>query len=241
MHRDNLRLVQIGYPNISHDAALTAPATQQLYVHSITAYNGNASANNLGLAHSFTASHWGLYSIGASTTSVTATIQAGSSTTLFGTTNNYGIIVQGKSPFGLVTASVSQASTGSPVYSYQYWDGSTWQTLTLLSTPSWASTGRKAIMFLPPVDWAVGSGGAADDTLYSIRVRATTAPSQAVLGTAMKVCRVIVYRGAVATTKQLGVIFKTRPYLLEQGEAIIGFFSTADAGNSVEIAYQLSP
>lgn len=243
MNAQQLQLVQTAYPNQSHDTVLSAASTQQLLVHSICAYNATSSAIGVGVGHSFNSNYWKLWQNVASVYSnVTATVQAGSSTTLFTTTSNDGFIVQAKEKFGLVSFVVSQTQTGSPVHSYQYWDGSTWQTLTLFNTPSYASTGKKAILFTPPIDWAVGAGSLGpDETFYSVRVRATTGPSQAVKVSAMKVCRVVAFRNNIAADQQLQVLFDTRQLLLQQGESVIGFFETANAANSMEVSYQINP
>lgn len=131
-----------------------------------------------------------LFTLQASNTDVTTAIQAGTATTIFPTgTSNYGMLIQGATTFGRVNFTISQASTGSPVYTYEYWNGAAWTALTITgSAPSFSTTGVKQLLFTIPADWKVSSDvGAADPTKYSIRILATTAPLTAVQTTSIEV------------------------------------------------------
>lgn len=244
-HRQYHKLAERGYTTVARDAALSSPdSTKQLVVHSLSAYNATNTAIDMGLGVRLQNASWKLYSIQAATTEVTSTIQAGSATTLLPTTNNYGFLVQAKKQFSMLSLTISQVETGSPTYSYQYWNGSSWATLNLRNTPVYTSAASIAIVFAPPVDWAEGNGSATDDfsvseTGYCIRVRGTTAPSQAVQATAMAVSSLWAFRN-IAAYGSLNIGFADKPQLLEIGESVQPYFETANNGHSVEVAYQVN-
>lgn len=242
MNRQNIQSFVSKYPTQSLEAFLSAEANKQLLIHSFVAYNGSAASNGLGLAHSVSSSQWKVYSLGASDTEVTSTIQAGNAISVFTTTNNYGVLFQAKEKFGMVTFNISQAETGSPVYAYTYWNGSSYASLALKNTPSYAATGEQTILFDPPLDWTPGDGSEdADSSFYSIRVLATTAPSQAVQIDEMKVCKVLAYREEVLPKATLALDLSERKLLLQQGESILGFFQFSDSSNKLEATYQINP
>ena len=236
---------ECGYPTIARDAALSSPSTnKQLYIQSASVYNSTGSSIDCGVGVRYQVASWKLYQLNAASTDLTSTIQAGSSSTILPTTNNYGFLVQCKDVFGLISLTISQAELGSPTYSYQYWNGSAWATLTLRNSFVYTSTGSIAIAFAPPVDWAKGCGSLVADfnslnAGYCIRVRGTTAPSTAVIVNAMAVSRLWAYR-SLATKGSLLVDLTASPALLEVGESVQPFFATAAANNSVEVSYQVS-
>jgi hypothetical protein len=171
----------------------------------------------------------------------TATIQAGSTITAFPTTNNYGLLVQSRNPFSAIAFNISQAETGSPVYTYEYWNGSSWTALVLENTPIYTATGVQALVFQAPIDWVVGDsteGGNAD--LYSVRMLATTAPSQAVQFNSLKVLKLLAL-SEVADKGSLISDFSESPLLLQTGEAIIPFFSYTSTHNRIDLSYKVNP
>ncbi len=244
MNRQAVQLAEFAYPTVAKDAVLASPnSNRQLVVHALSAYNAHSAAMDVGLGVRFAPAAWKLYAVTASVTDVTSTIQAGSTQTILPTTNNHGFIVQAKSQFGLLSLTISQAETGSPTYSYQYWNGSAWTTLTLRNSPVYTSTGSIAIAFAPPLDWVAGNGSDSPDLSsteagYCIRVRGTTAPSQAVRITALHVSRFLSFR---SLSSKATLSFKFEPYaaLLEIGESVQAYFGTATANNSVEVSYQV--
>lgn len=243
MNRQNLLTKHAGYAVKCTGSVLSAPAGQQLLIHSLHAYNNSLASCDIGIAKSLDEAAWKLWSIAATTTNVSATIQAASAVSLFGTTNNYGFIAQATKQFSLLTFNISQEATGSPVYAYAYWNGSTWAALTLQETPVYTSPSTQMqIAFNAPSDWALGSGvTGADSDKYSIRALATTAPSQAVEIDTLTLGAWIGFRKSIATAQQLQIVFRTRPLLLDSNEAILPYFSVASANNSVEVAYQNNP
>lgn len=81
--------------------------------------------------------------------------------------------------FNLVGAIISTAGTasGNPVWTWEYWNGSAWTALTLLTTGLTYTTavGYAMNRFHPPTDWATNSPGGSMATAYWARQRTTTA------------------------------------------------------------------
>lgn len=244
-NRQGIQLVETGYASIAKDAVLSSPSTnKQLVIHSASACNAYSASMDVGLGVRLASAAWKFWLVGASNTDSTSAIQAGTATSILPATNNYGFIVQAKDKFGLLSFTVSQAETGSPVYSYQYWNGSAWTTLTLRNSPVYTSTGSIGIAFAPPVDWTAGNGSATADFSsltagYCIRVRGTTAPGTAVQVTATAVSKFWAYRN-LSSKSALMIDFEELPPVLDIGESVQAFFATAYASNSVEIAYQVN-
>ncbi len=143
------------------------------------------------VGQNFGNARWELWSRIAATPNVdrTATIQAGTATTIYTTTNNDGYLAYGVQPFNKITFTVSQASTGAPVYTYEYWNGSAWTTFTPSTLPTFTATGSTFVAFTAPTAWAAGDGTevAGNTAYYAIRALATTAPTAAVQITSMTV------------------------------------------------------
>jgi hypothetical protein len=171
----------------------------------------------------------------------TSTIQAGSVVTIFTTTNNDGFLVQSKKRFNLIGLNITQANTGSPVYVVSYYNGSAYATVTSISAPTDYATGTQVIAFAAPQDWAVGTTAAVggSTSLYSIRVAATTAPTQAVIADAAWVAQFTQYNEGVLdnATSKFDVGFND-PIVLEANEGVIGYFGTASAANLVRVLYK---
>lgn len=241
----NLQRIQsstVGYSVQSLTVPYSAPSNQQLVVYSVNAYNGTAADNALGIYHSVAKPHFKVWQLlAAGDAEVTSTVQGGSAVSIFNTTNNDGCLFQAKEKFNLITFNISQASTGSPVYTFKYWNGA-WTDLTLLNTPDFSTTGVQSILFNPPTDWVVGDGTeATDDTLYSIQIISTTAPSQAVQINSVAICKCLEYAENIGPGGSLYVTFDVSPYLLQVGESIIPFFSYANSANRIDMTYKINP
>ena len=243
-NRQNIKVQNVAYPTRATSSALSASSTQQLLVHSVSAYNSAGSALNIGLGARLSTAAWKLYTLGASNTDVTSTIQAGTAVSVLPTTTNYGFYVQAKSVFGMLVFNISQAETGSPVYEYTYWNGSTFATLVTLDTIAYTSTGEMCVVFNPPADWAQGHNSQLTDLSYGagyvIRVRATTAPGTAVKFNSLNVARMWVTQ-QVPSKGMIAADFSNRPIVLDSGESVQPYFQTLSTAHSVVIYYQDSP
>lgn len=237
MNRQSMLTKRVAYPNQSFDAALAAPVNQQLVISSIAAVNGTVAKMDIAIGYSLNNVDWQLIiTAGGVPSDYSLVIQAGIATPIIGTTNGDSFVVGSKEQFGLLSFNVNQASTGSPVYVYEYWNGSAYVPLQLISTPSYASTGRQEILFTAPVDWASVSG------YYNVRVTASTAPGTVVEINTLKVINVLTYREGVSPKAELELSFEEPKQLLLQGQAeIIPYFSFSSPSNSMEMSYQISP
>ena len=114
------------------------------------------------------------------------------------TTDDDGFYVASAKVFSKIVLKTAEQMAGSPVAVYQYYDGDTFQTLTLTTTPNWeAAAGDRTLEFSPPEDWAIWDGVDADDSLgdiipgsmtgdYVVRVTFSTAPSAATACTSVE-------------------------------------------------------
>lgn len=162
--------------------------------------------------------------------------------TLFTTVANGGHLVCSDRKFSGWGTEISQGQTGSPVYAYSYYNGSTEVSLTGYEAilPATYTAGDRVQFWNIPSDWARGTiaavGGPSDR--YCIKALSTTAPSQAVLGTIAWVFGIDKYFPSVAT----GIDFAPQePVALEFGEGYGCFFSgSVNKANSCSIQVRAS-
>jgi hypothetical protein len=164
------------------------------------------------------------------------------------TTNNDGFIVLCQIPFNILSIIVSATvSTGSPIYEVAYSvSGGTWTTLTLanlLVAPDFSAAGENLLWWASPGDWAKTASGHATGIptgYYGLRVRATTAPSQAPVAT-----QIIpgVIADSVKSVGDAGVVNWDYPNsehtLPPQCDALAIAISVANDQNSVNARYRL--
>lgn len=226
-----------GYAQNGKDAVLVAPSSKQLALISVRAMNRSGGAIDVGIVRKF-AQGFKLFSYVAAG-SVYTNLTLTATNTIFTTTANGGFVVQSKSKSGLMGFTVLQGESVSPVYSYQYWNGAGWVTLTVIAKPTTYATGSNLIVFLPPSDWAVGGDTGLDQDKYSIRVRSTTAGGQVVTVTAVWCGQLIDFIEAVADNNSLNIEFdRDHPLILDGGEGLMPYFSgTASADNALRTAY----
>lgn len=230
------------YKDKSKGAILSAPSNLQLALVMMRAFNRSGGACDVGIVRRFSSASFSLYLYdGTSAYAQVSTLPlAGAHTATIiatGTANN-GFVIQSKYKSGIIGFTISQASA-SGVYTYQYWDGSAWQTLTTLATAVFTATGDNVVAFLPPQDWAVGGDAGLNQQQYSIRVRGTTAPATAIQINDLWCGQMLDFYAAVANNAGVNLEFDApHPLLLEAGEGIMPYFSVAAAGNGMTVAYQ---
>lgn len=231
----------VAYSGKGKIAAFTAAANQQIAILNVRAFNNSGGAINVGLLRLLTTPSiklWTFITSGSVFADVTAAVVAGTATNILTTTNNDGYYVQSKRKFGMVGLTVSSAGGGSPVYTYKYYNGSTFTTLTTLEVPSYGSTGDKWVVFQPPSDWALGGNASLDSSEYAIQVIATTANSSAVAVTATWVAEFLELYEAVPNNACIQLSFPdSKPLTLNGGEGLIPYFATAAAANQFGAYY----
>lgn len=160
------------------------------------------------------------------------------------TTNGDGFLVSAPVLFNGLSIAVTTASVGTPARVIEYSTGtSSWTALSnVLSFAAEAAnyTGSGAenvIVFAPPTDWArMASGHGTNVTVghYGLRVRATTAPSTAGVAATMSVHRLYFPLEGLADNNLYEIPLGSMYGPLDaNGDALVSFFSTANAQNLV--------
>lgn len=138
----------------------------------------------------------GQYDVSESVPYLDDTVDAQSSDTsdfnIATATNGDGFYIASAKRYSKVVLKTAEQMAGSPVAVYEYYDGDSWETLTLSTTPSWtAAAADRTMEFNIPEDWAIWTGEESVDSegtsvpgglvgTYLVRVRYTTAPSAAI-------------------------------------------------------------
>jgi len=251
MSASTLTVVTTGYNQVFKTAVVTPPTNGQIKLSQASVQNGSGSALNAAVVRklatpSGSSRPFYFYQLIAANTpdanDVTLAICGGTNTNIFTTTNNDGFMVQSAEKFNLIGLTIGTGQAGSPTYAYQYWDGTTWQTLTTLAVPASYAAGTQVVAFHAPIDWVTGSNAATGGELtgyYSIKVIATAAGSQAVVASDAWVGSFLAFaksladgatlnfpQGAPAIADALGVVF-------DSGESVAAYFATANAVNKV--------
>ena len=246
--RQPVQLLHTGYKTNGGLVALTQGTGQQLYIYSIKAQNKYGGAIDVGILKRFASTDWVFNQIVVANipdaTDASAAIRAGTSTALFTTTTNDGYMVQSLQKFNMIGFTIETSEAGSPVYTYQYFNGTSYTTLTTISVPTTYVTSGLAtalVVFLAPDDWAVGTtaGVGGDSDKYSILVKASTAPSTAPKATALWLGQFIDFQYQLANNTAFSATFDSlTPIKLQGGEGIQAYFGgTANAANCLSVVY----
>ena len=245
MSRRPLQTFHTAYSEKGKTALVSLASTKQLHVHALTLMNRSGGAANCGLLIKYNNARWKIGTLIAAntpdyTTDVTSLIQGGSATTIVTTTNNDGYLISADKPFSYFGYTVSQAESGAPVYTYQYYNGTAYTNLTSIELGGYASTGDKTIAFQSPIDWAVGTTAAVGGptTQYNLKVIASTAPGTAIQINNAWVARFMKFQEGLADNSNLVLTFDNDfPLVLEGGESVMPYFGTASADNAVDGQY----
>jgi hypothetical protein len=231
--------VQLSYPYQCAEPVVSPRTAGQISLESARIVNNTSSTMSLGLVKRFADGDYTVIQVQASETDITDSLDAGSATSIFSTTNDHGILVQSRKRFNVIGFNIAQETTGSPVYTVKYYNGTSFVDLATEIAPSYSSTGRSIVSFLAPFDWAVGAGSYSlgESDLYSVEILATTAPTQEATADTVWVGQFLTYAPEVVTKGQLNVS-NDLPYdLFEAGESVVPYFGTANASNFVELSY----
>jgi hypothetical protein len=109
---------------------------------------------------------------------------------IVGTTNDDGCYISCDFTFNKIIFTGAEQAAGTPVAVYEYWDGDSWETLTVTTAPTWtAAAGDKILEFDLPlaadgsVDWQVygeTSGTDGVENKFIVRITFSTAPTGAI-------------------------------------------------------------
>lgn len=243
-----LLCVHLGYNENGKTDVVSPGSGKQLHLYNAKVHNRSGGAIDMGILKKLDPNMWKFYTITAASTpdaaEVTSTIQAGSSVTIFTTTNNGGYLVSSSRKFNMIGLNVNDAiGAGSPVFTYQYYNGTAYTTLTTTAVPAYTSTGTNLVVFNAPQNWAVGTEAAVggDSANYNILVRSTTAGSDAATANAAWVGQFLEFQEGVADNGVLELNMSiARPYVFDGNESLIPYFSgTANALNTVRVLYSV--
>lgn len=215
---------------------------QQIALFQSRVHNRSGGALDLGILRKLAPESWSFYKIAASTTDLTDSIQAGDSIDIFESTN-HGFIVSSEKIFHLAGLTVSVGEAGSPVYTFSYWNGSTWSSLPTINVPSAYDAGTVLHVWSAPIDWVKGSDEVGvSDAQYAIRVLSTTAPSSAVTIDEAWAAIFIAFQEGVADNGYLQVkLAAEKPIVFESKEGLLPYFGNSEnAANVVEGYYSIS-
>lgn len=248
MSSNPLLSIDCGYSQNCKDPVVTPGTGEMLNIYSARALNQSGGAVDTAIAKKLGNTNWKFGTLTAASTpdytDFTTAIQAGGGVNIFTAVNNGGYLVGANAKFNLIGLNISTAEAGSPVYTYQYYNGSAYTTLTTYSVPATYALATNLVVFPAPQDWVVGTdatvGG--DSSLYNIRVLSTTAGSQAVVANAAWVVSFLEFQPSLADKTSLSwtVLSNDNPLILSAGDAILPYFSgSASAKNSLRVLYSV--
>jgi hypothetical protein len=215
-------------------------ANRQLAIYSVAAINKSGGSCDVAIGKLLNNLSWNIFRDQASTVAQQdSSIKAGTAVGFFANDND-SLYAGANDQFGVLGLTIAQANTGSPVYTYTYYNGATWATLTCVASVTDYTTGDKFIIFLPPSDWVKSSNvtGLSTDKYY-IRIKSTTKSNQAVNVSAAWVITFLGYRYALANNSafQLDCPDHTKPMTFGVGEGLVPYFGTTNAANCMEVSY----
>lgn len=241
MSKDYPSIVHSAYTKQSYDVALAAPENMQLSIESVRLVNNMADNNIMAVCNSIVPKHWEVFTVGSANVDVTADVQNELTTDVIDTSLGDGFMVCCKTKFSMLALSVAQEAIGSTL-DYEYWNGSTWQPLSIVYTTDMLSLYEQGILFVAPQDWQVGSNGEGNDAYYSVRISTSIATSQVAQINGLKVCKALAIAPRVFKHGSLQLkLDGQKQLLLQQGEEILPFFAFPSSLNIIEIAYRISP
>lgn len=229
------------YGGIPKLAALSSiAANYQLQLYGALAHNRSGGTIDVGLLRLLNAlsTSWKIYKLATATyTDVSAAIKAGTATAFF-TSNNDAIYIGSKVPFGIAGLGISTSEAGSPVYTYKYYNGTSFATLTMVETITSYLISDDLLVFIPPYNWAKGGNASLDSNMYFLEIKATTAPSTLPQLNNAWVAEWLTFREGVVDNGSLELDANIEPLMFESGEGLVPYFGTANAANLIEASYK---
>lgn len=161
---------------------------------------------------------------------------------------NSGCMFGATQPFGVVSIATTTNSAGSPVRVVEYWNGSAWTTIAnttgmIIAQPAnWLTTATEdLLLFVPPADWAKGSGSVANasNETFNLRVRCTTAPTTAGLASRVYLGMVFAANANVAANAEYNAPWNGDDgWLVPGAVAAIGMVANgANEGHALTLTY----
>lgn len=235
--------IHTGYEQQGKAAVLSPAVSQQLDIYAVHLLNRTAAAMDMGILIKLGPSGYkfGLLQGGTPVVDVTLALQSGTTEDVVTTTIGDGFLVQSTKTFGLIGLAVSQASTGSPVYSALYYNGTAYVPLPdIIEVADYSATGDKLLVFAAPRDWVKGSTPAVggDSDKYSLQLITTTAPGQAVQANDVWAGHFLHFQENVAPSGLLSLTYAEKfCRILDSQEGLLPYFKVANPKNMVTAKY----
>jgi hypothetical protein len=161
------------------------------------------------------------------------------------TTDDDGFVIQAELFPNVIRLAVgTAASGGSPAYSYKYWNGTGFATLTTILTPNLAATGDQYLVSLTPYDAAKAAAAQANGIsqgYYAVLVQATTAPSSAAaVANQVGIVHLMDFIEKVGDGNATVEEYNPGTKQVQPGQALVPFCSAANAANWVKVKYTKS-
>jgi hypothetical protein len=245
----------VSFPSVGKSEVLTAPDNailkEKLDILEIQVGNSTGADASCGWGVKVSAGDWkaGQWDVSEDPEYIDDTIHAQdvavNNFALTTTTNNDGFVVQSKLFPNVIRIDVGTAAAGgSPAYTYKYFNGTGFATLTTVLTPNLAATGDQYLVSLTPHDAAVVGAANADGLAqghFAILVQATTAPtSTAALADEIGVVHLMDFIEKVGDGNATVEEYNPGTKQVQPGQALVPFCSAANAANWVKVKYTKS-
>lgn len=229
------------YPTLPKATLETIDSNLQLDIRTVIAKNRSGGALDVGILKKLNSQvDIKVYQkVLAVYTDITSSLLAGSDVTVF-SNNDDALIFGSLYPFNYIGVQVKTDETVAGTYTLQYYDGSSLQTLAPIRVIADFAVGIDYILFALPLDWGKGIGVAGiDSSYYYVKFASTAKPTTAPVINGSWLAQLLAFQEAVADNGNLEITFGVdeQPYVLNQGEGIMPYFSAANAANIAEMTF----
>lgn len=220
---------------------LSPESGKTLRLFSIRLSNNSGAASNLGVIRSLASAGIKVFTYdNVTATDVTSSIVSGTPINFCTTTSGSGLLLQANKPFSFISVNCSTAGTGSPVVTFQYYNGSTF-----------VANGSIFKNFTAPIDsgndfalvgansaWVPGSSIAGlDSSKYSLRISVASSGNSPQINSIV-LGQLVDMAYTVPNLASFECNFsQDYPLHLDAGEGIIPYFSDIDNLNMVTAYY----
>lgn len=228
------------YGEKGQSMVLSPLASKQIRIYQVKLLNRSNNLCDVGILRKLADEQRKIfYYDGAVVSEITSAINASTPSIVFDVAANTALIVQARRKFNLIGIIVSTVETGTPVYEGQYFNGTAFVPLPdIIQTINLVNLGYSLLVFSSPLDQEVGGEPGTDQSLYTIKIVATTAPTNAPEITSVQVASMIDFSPGVNINSGMEDSWSVDyPFHLEANEGLIPFFSNPSDLNLVTAFY----
>lgn len=230
--------VLVAYSTKGKEPAFIVPAEKQVWIYNARSFNNQGGSQSVGVCRKHVASQYKLWELSTGGTVYTLLpSDLSGSEPIFAGANNDAYIVQDRRRFNIVGFTISDVGAGG-TFTYNYWNGSSFVALTTLEVPAYSSLADVWLAFRAPSDWVPGGPSQVDQDMYSIKVISTVTPSTSVEVSALWVAEFLEFVNGVPNNAYVQLSFPdSKPFLLNGGEGLFPYYTTAAAANQFGCYY----